>query len=93
MAASITKVTDKAPFPGLGYVQVFDASFASVTEGTFAYADHGFQNLVVAIYVPKTTDDHGIVKVNSNGSTTVQGSVNVSGVTSSDEGKLILIGN
>jgi hypothetical protein len=93
MAASITKVTDKAPLPGLGYIQVFTVSFASVTSGVFAYADHGFQNIVEAIYTPDVSDDHGITKVNSNGSTTVQGSVSVSAVTSNDTGRLTIIGN
>ena len=92
MAASITsKLTTKYPV-GDHYEQVFAVSFASVTSGTFTTADHGFRQILNATYIPDTSDDHGITKINSDGSSTVLGSVTISSVTSNDTGRMVIKG-
>jgi hypothetical protein len=92
MAASITSTqSPKIPLGGV-YLQVLNVSFAAVTSGTFTTADHGFTNVVGAWFVNNTSDDHGITKINSDGSSTVRGSVNVSSVTSGDVGQLFILG-
>ena len=88
MAFSSTKLTE-SPIAGFR-LQVFDLNFASVTEGIVRT---GMNQVLAAFYSPDTTDDHGVVQKNkSAASTTENGAVFISGVTSSDLGSLLVIG-
>lgn len=90
-AFSATKVTEHS-LGGLK-VQIWDVSFASVTSGETAT---GLQNVIFASYQPETSDDHGIINLNSATASETQddpGSVFVSSVTSDDNGVLLVIGN
>lgn len=83
----------KDPIIKLGNVKckIFDLTFTSVTG---AKVSTSFENVLVAIYIPATSDKHGITYVNYSdaGSTQSFGDVYVDGVTSDDTGKLLVIG-
>jgi len=70
---------------------VIDCNFAGVTG---AEIKTGLASVKFAVYVPATSDDHGITYLNYSdaGSTVLGGSVYVDGVTSNDTGKLLVIG-
>jgi len=93
MALSVSsKQTSNIPLSDV-YLKVLTISFAGVTSGVLATADHGFQNIVGAWFVNNTTEDLGLLKINSNGSTTVRGSISIAQVTSNDIGQLFILGN
>ncbi len=72
-------------------LQVYDVNFASVTEG---HVKSGFNNVVGAWFNNEVSEAQGLVVPNkdSAGSATEFGGVRVSGVTSSDTGKLFVLG-
>lgn len=74
-----------------GSLQVlyYDLDFASVTSGTIVTS---LTHVVHADFINGVTDDQGVVKLNSDGSNATPGSVNVSGVTSSDTGSIRIVG-
>ena len=72
---------------------IFNPDFDSVTGGEIKT---GMANVEFASYSPFTSDNHGIVYSNSASASAVEddfGSVYVDSVTSSDEGKLFVIGH
>lgn len=89
MAFSATK-TINSVFGNL-IVKVYDLNFDSVTAGE---VKTGMGDVIFASYIPATSDKHGIVYHNysDTGSTRAAGSVYIDGVTSSDTGKLFVIG-
>ena len=72
-------------------LQIHDLTFTSVTGGRIST---GLNNVLAAIYVPSTSDDHGITYSNFSdaGSTSSFGDVYVDAVTQNDTGKLIVFG-
>lgn len=77
---------------GTMQVKIFSCNFASVTTGA---VKTGFSNIHFADFVNNVSEAQGLVKQNiaADGSTAEVGTVNVSGVTASDTGKLIVYGN
>ena len=70
----------------------FDLTFTSVTGGE---VKTGLSNVYFAVYVPSTTEDAGIVYLNSASASATEddfGSVYIDGVTSDDTGYLMVEG-
>lgn len=90
MAFSSTQ--KKSDVFGTTQVKFFDVNFASVTTGA---VKTGFSNVLHADFVNGTSEAQGLVKINRNAadSAAEAGTVNVSGVTASDVGQLIVYGN
>lgn len=82
----------KADIFGTTQVKIFDVNFASVTTGA---VKTGFSNVLFAVFNNSTTEAQGLVKPNRNAADAAAeaGTVNISGVTSSDVGQLIVYGN
>jgi hypothetical protein len=72
-------------------VKVFDCNFASVTTGA---VKTGFSQIFFAGFNNGVTEAQGLVKVDRNAADDGAeiGTVNISGVTSDDTGKLIVFG-
>lgn len=72
-------------------VKVFDCNFAAVTTGL---VKTGFNQILFANFVNNTTEAQGLVKPDRNAADDGAeiGSVNISGVTASDVGQLIVFG-
>lgn len=90
MAFSSTQ--KKADVFGTTQVKFYDVNFASVTTGA---VKTGFSNVLHADFVNNTSEAQGLVKINRNAADNAAeaGTVNVSGVTASDVGQLIVYGN
>lgn len=73
-------------------VRIFDVNFASVTTGA---VKTGFSNILFCDFCNNTTEAQGLVKPNRNAADNAAevGTINISGVTSSDVGQLIVYGN
>ena len=89
--ALVLSRTDVEVFGGK-QVFFFDVDFDSVTG---AEIKTGMANVTMAVYVPNTSDKHGIVYLNysDTGTTRAAGSVYIDSVTADDEGKLMVIGS
>ena len=88
MAFSYSKVSNHVA--GNLKVAFFDVNFASVTEGK---VQTGFAQVRHAAYENEVTEAQGKVQINKSDATTASpGDVFVSGVTSSDTGKLMVWG-
>jgi len=73
-------------------LKIIKCTFTSVTGGE---VKSGFGQVIGAIYQPETSDDHGVVYMNSASASATEddfGSVYVDGVTSDDVGYLYIIG-
>jgi hypothetical protein len=77
---------------GTMQVKIYDCDFASVTTGL---VKTGFSNVFAAVFTNGVSEAQGLVKLNRNAADdgAEVGSVNVSGVTASDTGTLIVFGN
>lgn len=73
-------------------VKIYDVDFASVTTG---HVKTGFSTVHLAFFNNGTTEAQGLVKINRNAADNAAeaGGINISGVTSSDVGQLIVYGN
>lgn len=90
MAISSTKIADITL--GNKLAKIYTVAFASVTGGKIPT---GLQNVEAAIYIPQTSDKHGITYKNSATASETQdnfGDVYVDGVTANDNGTLVVIG-
>lgn len=76
---------------GTMQVQIIDCNFAAVTTGA---VQTGFKQVFAAVFNNGTTEAQGLVKINRNAADDAAeiGTVNVSGVTASDVGQLIVFG-
>ncbi len=77
---------------GTTQVKFFDVDFASVTTGAVAT---GFSTVLAATFNNSVSEAQGLVKINRNAADNAAeaGTVNISGVTASDAGQLIVYGN
>ena len=90
MAISATKKSDITL--GNKLMKIYSLAFTSVTGGK---VETGLQRVEAAIYSPQTSDDHGIVYINSATASETEddfGDVYVDGVSSNDNGTLVVIG-
>jgi len=74
-------------------VLVYDASFASVTAGTIVT---GLNRVIFAEFSNETSDDHGIVNLNSATASETEddpGQIHFSSVSSNDNGRVLIIGH
>lgn len=76
---------------GTMQVKIIDCDFAAVTTG---HVKTGFSQVFAAVFNNGTTEAQGLVKINRDAADTVAeiGGVNISGVTLSDVGQLIVFG-
>jgi len=73
--------------------KIYELSFASVTSGTTIT---GMNNIIYAVFNNETTEAQGLVNKNSATASETEddpGEIHISGVTSSDNGVLFVIGN
>ncbi len=90
MAIASTKISDITL--GNKLMKIYTLAFTSVTGGKIST---GLQNVEAAFYSPQTSDKHGITYPNSATASETQddyGDVYVDGVTSDDNGTLVVIG-
>ena len=91
MAISYTKTFDN--IEGNASVKYYKIDFDSVTGGLI---QTGLSRVISATYDPQTSDDHGIVYINSTTASETEddpGDVYVDGVTANDIGRLRVVGH
>lgn len=88
---AFSSTVEKTDVVGTMQVKIYDCNFASVTTGA---VETGFRQIFFAAFNNGVSEAQGLVKINRNAADNGAeiGTVNISGVTSSDTGKLIVFG-